>query len=240
MRLAGASSGAARSSVALRKCLYIWRCLRARLQSCCSSFYIWIHSGAAADNGPLRGERVRRSRGRGVLAWWQQAAARGRDSLQITLAQLGAQRPLTRPAPAGEHAGSGPPSPRGRGLGFEILPHRRGPLPQGRGLFFLMIAALSTRETVFLDFEPSPLRALRERVPEVRGRVRGYRCFRAAIGWPSATALGEESLAEKPRQGRQKVFVGALWRPPRRAQLYRVYPRLFAVGHTMPALAGLA
>jgi len=27
------------------------------------SFYIWTHSGAAADNGPLRGERVRRSRG---------------------------------------------------------------------------------------------------------------------------------------------------------------------------------
>ena len=73
--------------------------------------------------------------------------------------------------------------------------------------------------------------------------MRGYRCFRAAIGWPSATALGEESLAEKPRQGRQKVFVGALCRPPRRAQLYGVstlYPRLFAVGHTMPALTGLA
>ena len=72
--------------------------------------------------------------------------------------------------------------------------------------------------------------------------MRGDRCFRAAIGWPSATALGEESLAEKPRQGRQKVFVGALCRPPRRTQLYgmRPYPRLFAVGHTMPALAGLA
>ena len=27
------------------------------------SFYIWTHSGTAADNGPLRGERVRRSRG---------------------------------------------------------------------------------------------------------------------------------------------------------------------------------
>ena len=70
--------------------------------------------------------------------------------------------------------------------------------------------------------------------------MRGDRCFRAAIGWPSATALGEESLAEKPRRGRQKVFTGALCRPPRRAQLYRVYPRLFAVGHRMPPLTGLA
>src|SRR5262249_7589950 len=29
--------------------------------------YIWIHSGATVDNGPLRGERVRRSRGGGCL-----------------------------------------------------------------------------------------------------------------------------------------------------------------------------
>jgi hypothetical protein len=50
-------------------------------------------------------------------------------------------------------------------------------------------------------------------------------------------------MLKKPGQGRQKVFAGALCRPPRRAQLYGVstlYPRLFAVGHRMSALTGLA
>src|SRR6516164_11679621 len=31
-------------------------------------FYIWIPSGSAVDDGPLRGERVRRSRGEGLLS----------------------------------------------------------------------------------------------------------------------------------------------------------------------------
>jgi hypothetical protein len=37
--------------------------MRRRLKAGGWSFYIWIHSGVAADNGPLQGERVRRSRG---------------------------------------------------------------------------------------------------------------------------------------------------------------------------------
>ena len=65
--------------------------------------------------------------------------------------------PLTRPAPAGESAGSGPPS-SARGEGLEI-PKR------GSGF----------RNEVWiprysLDHSPLPSR---ERVPEERGRVRG-------------------------------------------------------------------
>jgi hypothetical protein len=49
--------------------------------------------------------------------------------LFLTVGSWTPKGPLTRPAPGGEGAGSGPPSPR------------------GRGLLFLMIAALSWGET---------------------------------------------------------------------------------------------
>jgi hypothetical protein len=110
-------------------------------------------------------------------------------------------RPLTRSAPAGESAGSGPSPPGGRRLGFEILRRHQAPPPGGRGLFFLMILALS-------------LGPWGEGVRRLTEGMRGLsvsapaRPVRAAITAPSATALGDESLAEKPRQGRQRVFVG--------------------------------
>jgi uroporphyrinogen-III synthase len=40
---------------------------------------------------------------------------------ESALSRIPSERPLTRPAPAGESAGSGPPSPHGRGLSIQLV-----------------------------------------------------------------------------------------------------------------------
>jgi hypothetical protein len=64
-----------------------------------SSFYIWIHSGGPIDNGPLRGERARRSRGEGLFSSSQISECHPNPHAGSPLPQAGEGCPSTVSGP---------------------------------------------------------------------------------------------------------------------------------------------